>query len=86
MTLLMQVPAPVVQLEITEALSSAISAAAGLCAEDQNYLAWRIMEEIAEEQKWTDSFAGSLDVLDKLAAEALAEHDRGETRPLEEIL
>jgi hypothetical protein len=86
MTLLMQVPAPVVQLEITEALSSAISAAAGLCVEDQNYLGWRIMEEIAEDQKWADSFAGSLGVLDKLAAEALAEHDRGETRPLEEIL
>lgn len=86
MTLLMQVPAPVVQLDITEALSAAISAAAKLGVEDQNYLAWRIMEEIAEEQKWTDSFARSQDMLKSMADEALAEHKRGETVPLETIL
>ena len=86
MTLLMQVPSPVVQLEITEALSSAIAAAAGLCVEDQNYLAGRIMEEIAEEQKWMDSFARSQDLLKSMADEALAEHERGETVPLEDIL
>lgn len=73
-------------MEITEALANAIAEAAKLPAEDQNFLASRLMEEIAEEQKWSDSFANSLDTLDKLAAEALAEHDRGETRPLEEIL
>ncbi len=71
-------------MEITEALADAVAEAAKLPAEDQNFLAFRIMEEIAEDKKWSDSFARSQDMLDKMAAEALAEHDRGETRPLEE--
>lgn len=73
-------------MEITEALAGAIAEASKLPAEDHNFLAFRIMEEIAEEKRWSDSFACSLSMLDKMAAEALAEHDRGETRPLEEIL
>ncbi len=82
MTHLLQIPAPAEQMEITEALAQAVAAAAKLPVEDQNYLAWRIMEEIAEEKKWTDSFARSLDVLDYMAAEALQEHAEGRTRPL----
>ena len=86
MTHLLQIPTPTAQMEMTEALASAVAAAAKLSVEDQNYIAWRIMEEIAEEQKWTDSLAGSLDVLDQMAAEALQEHAEGKTRPLEELL
>lgn len=86
MTHLLQLPTPAAQTGITEALAQAVAAAATLPVEDQNYLAWRIMEEIAEEKKWTDSFARSLDVLDQMAAEALQEHAEGKTRPLEEIL
>ena len=86
MTQLLQIPAPVAQTEVTEALALAVAAAAKLPAEDQNYIAWRTMEEIAEERKWTDSFARSLDVLDQMAAEALQEHAEGKTRPLEELL
>ncbi len=73
-------------MEITEAFAKAIAEAANLPAEDQNYLAWRIMEEIAEEQKWTDSFARSLDMLDKMAAEARQDAIEGKTVPLEDIL
>ena len=83
---LLQLPAAASQMEITEPLAKAIAEAAKLPAEDQNFLAFRIMEEIAEEKKWTDSFAGSQDMLKKMADEALAEMDCGETRPLEEIL
>ena len=83
---LLELPAPAAQREITEAFANALAEAAKLPAEDQNYLAWRIMEEIAEEQKWTDSFARSQDLLKKMADEALAEHERGETIPLEDIL
>ena len=86
MTQLLQIPAPVAQTEVTEALALAVAAAAKLPAEDQNYIAWCIMEEIAEERKWTDSFARSLDVLDQMAAEALQEHAEGKIRPLEELL
>ena len=86
MTLLLQLPVSMPQMEITEALANTIAEAAKLPVEDQNYLAFRIMEEIVEEQKWTDSFARSLDIMDKMAAEALAEHDRGETISLEDFL
>ena len=77
---------PPVNSEITVVFAEAIAEAAKLAVEDQNYLAWRIMEEIAEEKKWTDSFARSLDVLDKMAADALREDAEGKTRPLEELL
>ena len=86
MTLLLQVPASTPQMEITEALANAIVEAAKLPAEDQNFLAFRIMEEIAEEEKWTDSFAHSQDLLENMVAEARAEVDRGETVLLEDFL
>ena len=86
MPLLLQVPASAPQMEITEALANAVAEAAKLPAEDQNFLACRIMEEIAEEQKWSDSFARSQDLLKSMADEALAEYERGETAPLENIL
>ena len=44
------------------------------------------MDEMAEEKKRTDSFARSLDVLDKMATEALRQHAEGKTRPPEEIV
>ncbi len=83
---LLQIPSPAAQMEITESLAAAISEAAKLPVEDQNFIAFRIMEEIAEEKKWSDSFAGSLDVLDKLAAQARLEVAEGKVYPLEEIL
>ncbi len=77
---------PAVHSEITTVFAEAIAEAAKLPVEDQNYIAFRILEEIAEEKKWTDSFARSPDLLAKMAAEALQEHAEGRTRPLEEIL
>ncbi len=82
----LQDPTPAAQAGMTEVLARAFAAAAELPAEDQKYIAWRIMEEVAEETKWTDSFARSLDVLDRMAAEAKQEHAAGKTLPLEEIL
>lgn len=81
-----QDPPPAAQAGITQALAQAFAAAAALPAEDQEYIAWRIMEKVAEETKWTDSFARSLDVLDRMAAEAKQEHAAGKTLPLEAIL
>ena len=86
MTHLLQIPSPAAQMEITKPLAEAIAEAAKLCVEDQDFIAFRIMEEIGEEKKWTDSFARSLNVLDHMAAEALQEHAEGKARPLEEIL
>ena len=86
MTLLLQLPAAPPQMEITDDLASAIAEAAKLCAEDQNYLAYRIMEEIADEKKWTDSFSRSIDMLDRLAVEARQDVAEGRAYPLEDIL
>lgn len=72
--------------EVTADLAEAIAAAAKLPLEDQDYLAYRLQEEMADEKKWTDSFANSVDLLDKMAAEALQENSEGKTRPLEELL
>lgn len=73
-------------LEVTADLAEAIAAAAKLPVEDQNYLAYRLQEEMADEKKWTDSFANSLNLLDKMAVDALQEDSEGKTRPLEELL
>ena len=86
MTYFVQVPRPSEALQLTEALADAVAEASKLPIEDQNYIAFRVMEEVAEEKKWADSFARSQDLLAKMAAEALEEHRQGKTRPLEELL
>ncbi|MGI4791859.1 MAG: hypothetical protein ACRYFS_23800 [Janthinobacterium lividum] len=86
MTLLLQLPTPAARMEISESLAQAIAEAAKLPIEDQNFIAFRIMEEIADEKKWSNSFANSQDMLDKLAAEALQDLAEGKTYPLEDIL
>ena len=72
-------------LELTDAFAEAIAIASCLSAADQNFIAYRIMEEIEEEKKWADSFARSQNMLNKMAAEALQEYRGGKTRPLEEL-
>lgn len=49
-----------------------------------NSVASHFLEWLQEEERWRSKFAASHDVLDALEQEALAEHRRGETRPLEE--
>lgn len=78
--------AVLVAVEVTAVFAEAVAAAAKLPVEDQNYLAWRLQEEMAEEKKWMDSFAASTDFLDKMADKVRAERERGELRPLEDIL
>ena len=52
-----------------------------LPAATQDALAAILLEEIASEQRWTHSFENSEDALEMLAAEALAEHAAGRTKP-----
>lgn len=86
MPLFLQLPVSTPQIEVTDALAEAIAEATKLPAEDQNYLAFRIMEDITEEQKWSDSFTGSLDTLDKLVAEAREDIAAGRVCSLEDFL
>lgn len=68
---------------MTKLLEKALSEAAKLPAEDQDALADRVLEELASERRWTESFARSQDVLGRMANEALAEDRAGKTKPLE---
>lgn len=67
---------------MTKLLERAFKVASKLPEVEQNALAKWVMEELETEGKWEKAFAGSEDVLDKLADEALAAHQRGQTRPL----
>ena len=67
---------------MTKLLERAFKKASALPEIEQNALAKWVMEELEAEGKWKKAFAGSEDVLDKLADEALAEHRQGKAKPL----
>ena len=68
---------------MTKLLKKAFDAAAKLPALDQDALAAAILEEVAAEGLWDAAFARQPAVLEKLAAEALAEHRTGRTQALD---
>lgn len=67
---------------MTQLLEKALSQVAKLPAPEQDAVAAIVMEELASEQRWTDSFAKSQDLLAKLAEKALIDHAAGRTKPL----
>lgn len=67
---------------MTHALEAAILEASKLPPVEQDILANFLMEEMASEAGWTASFAESADLLESLAAEAIAESKAGKTKPL----
>ncbi|MFO1361593.1 MAG: hypothetical protein U1F45_03835 [Burkholderiales bacterium] len=68
---------------MTKLMDTAISEIAKLPEPEQDVLAVILLEEIASERRWSESFAKSRDALAKLAEEALAEYTAGRTTPLE---
>jgi len=68
---------------MTELLTRAFAEASKLPTEEQDLFAAWLLEELASEHRWDQLFADSQDVLEKLAAEALAEHRAGKTEPLD---
>ncbi len=70
---------------MTKLLKELIDKLSKLSPERQDELAALLLAEIEDEVRWDKSFAESQDALEKLADEALEEHKRGETRPLEEL-
>lgn len=67
---------------MTRLLEKAMSEIAKLPPSDQDVLASILLEEIASEQRWSESFSESQGALSMLAEEALAEHRDGRTKPL----
>jgi hypothetical protein len=70
------------ETKMTQLLEKALSQVAKLPASEQDAVVAIVMEELASEQRWTDSFAKSQDLLAKLAEKALADHAAGRTKPL----
>ncbi len=68
---------------MTKMLEKAFAQAARLPEQEQNAFANWILEELTSEERWQKAFAGSADALARLADEALEEHRKGNTRPLD---
>lgn len=67
---------------MTQLLEEALSRVTKLPAAEQDAVAAIVMEELASEQRWTESFAKSQGLLEKMAEKALADHAAGRTTPL----
>ncbi len=70
---------------MTKLLKELIDKLSKLSPERQDELAAWLLAEMEDEARWDKTFAESQNALEKLANEALEEHKRGETRPLEEL-
>ena len=67
---------------VTKLLEKALEEVQKLPASEQDALAAIVLEELASEQRWAQSFANSQEKLARLAQEALAEYKAGRTKPL----
>ena len=67
---------------MTKLMDTAISEVAKLPEPEQDALAAILLQELASERRWSESFGKSQEALAKLAEEALAEHAAGRTQPL----
>ena len=68
---------------MTKLLKKAFAKASKLQDVEQNVIAKWLLEELAAEKKWEQRFAESEDILGQLADEALEEHKKGKTMPLD---
>lgn len=68
---------------MTELLKKAFEEASRLPRDQQDAIASLFLEELKAERGWDRAFDGSQDALAKLADEALAEDERGETESLD---
>jgi len=68
---------------MTKALEQAFREASKLPEAEQDALAEAIRSEITSDEDWEKSFAGSADLLEQLADEAVSEHRSGRTQPVD---
>jgi hypothetical protein len=68
---------------MTELLEQAITKLKTLPENEQDSLAAIILEELEDDIKWEKAFAGSEDMLARLATEAMAEYRTGQTQELD---
>ena len=68
---------------MTKVLEEVFREASKLSESQQDALAEAIRAEIEAEKGWDKSFSSSLDVLERLADEAIADHRAGRTTPVD---
>jgi hypothetical protein len=68
---------------MTKLLEKAVTAVSNLPDKEQDAIAAMILEELADEERWAQSFAASQRQLSTLAKEALEEYHSGRTKPLD---
>ena len=71
---------------MTGLLEEALRRVESLSQEEQDAIASQILETLDDDEAWARSFREKPEVLRSLAREAIEEHRRGETRPLDELL
>ena len=67
---------------MTKLLEKAFAEAVKLPKREQDKLAKWLLAELESERRWDQAFASSADQLAQLAEEALKEHRKGRTKPL----
>ena len=70
---------------MTGLLEKALQRIEALSREEQDAMASQILETLDDEEAWGRNFREKPALLRFLAREALEEHRRGETRPLDEL-
>ena len=68
---------------MTQLLERAFSEVAKLTKTEQDRYTQRLLEEMEADQKWEETFIRNAGAIERLAAEALAEHKAGKTLPLD---
>ncbi len=71
---------------MTRLLEDALRKVGKLSEDEQDAIASQIIETLADEEAWNALLRKNPAKLRKLAAEALAEDRRGDTRPLDDLL
>ncbi len=68
---------------MTQLLEKAFEKASKLPEDEQDDFAAFILEELESERRWEAAFSQSQNELERLAEEALEEHDAGDTEKLD---
>jgi len=71
---------------MTHLLEQASQKVGALPEGEQNAIASEILESLADQEAWNSRFASTPERLRRLAKEARQEDERGETRPLDDLL
>jgi len=71
---------------MTELLENVLRKVAALSREEQDAIAAQILETLEDEAAWQARLAQNPEKLRRMAEEALEEHRRGDTRPIDEVL